>query len=583
MATAAELAERERKEIQTIFEQWDEDGSNTIERNELAAIMQKVSVSLTDADIDKLLKVIDTNCDGVIDFTEFVAWVTDRKATQTVGKDGWIENFDSRSMLKPLFDVFDKAKTGFISRDEFVECAQILGNSLSLHPLASGDSLAIDWKENPLGEKVGFDEFVDWQTMILQKSGILNNKLPMLVKELAEAMQDIFMIDKMHGQGGAGGGDSAQIHKALEESIKKVAETVRLLYTEKVECITGVEDTAFDKDTIAQSCWFKPPSSSDMHHLARECAKSLGIRLDNVGKSQTQQASQDQPVASRTPSKSATPERIPSRTPSKSASQETSSDPSKSASQDQQTPERSAIVAESPASLEGSSPSADATGVVVRSAKRRPSKVLTRRISLRSTVQASIGQVTFVIPDVNRGKHIDHAPWLAKVMRRSPDATGEGMVVDACIYKLSRPSNKWTLVEGTKDFDKAYEALPKELKLYSLLKVQALMGNQLSWPAVKQALNTAEQLELLAEEEIDKYEEHMQKLAEKHIEEVMDEKELTKSLSETAFEYLERDIKKSPMEVLVVLSDLGLLEVGKQVWADIMAPEQDQLPLSKEN
>lgn len=558
MATAAELAERERKEIQTIFEQWDEDGSNTIERSELATIMQKVSVSLNEKDIDKLLKVIDTNGDGVIDFKEFVAWVTDRKASQTVGKDGWIENFDCRSMLKPLFDVFDKERTGFILRDEFMECAQILGNSLSLHPLASKDSLAIDWKENPLGDKVDFNEFLEWQTKILQRSGILNNKLPKLVAELAEAMQDIFRIDKMHGQGGAGGGD-AQIHKALEESIKKVAQTVRLMYTEKVECITHEEETVNDKDTIVNSCWFMPPSPSDIHHLARECAKSLGIRLDNVGKSQTSQATQDEEVPSR-----------PSRRPSKSASQ------------DQQTPEKNIIVSDSPASVERPSPSSGGAGdVVVRSAKRRPSKALARRVSLRSTVQASIGQVTFVIPDINHGKHTDHAPWLAKVMRRGPALTGDGFVSEACIYKLRRPEGKWMLLEGTRDFDKAYEALPKELKLYSLLKVQALMGNQLSWPAVKQALSTSEQQDILTEENIDEYEEHMLKLAEEHIGKIMDEKELTKSLSETAWEYLEREINKSPMEVLAVLSDLGVLNVEKQVWADIMVPEQEQLQVGK--
>ena len=81
-----------------------------------------------------------------------MAWITDRRADRTVGNDGWIEHFDVEMLLRPMFEVFDRNKDGLILRAEREECSQILGNSLSIHPSASPDCLAMDWKQLPSNE-----------------------------------------------------------------------------------------------------------------------------------------------------------------------------------------------------------------------------------------------------------------------------------------------------------------------------------------------------------------------------------------------------------------------------------------------
>lgn len=179
-----------------------QDSSGTIDRDELASIMYKVSSSMSQGDIDRLLSAIDTNRDGIIDFREFVSWLTDRRADRTIGKDGWIERFDIHSLLRPMFNVFDRNNDGFIRRSELEECSQILGNSLSIHPLATSDCLVLDWKQLPAKDVVDFKEFVDWQVKHLQKSGIPNNQLPKLMEELCESLQIIFDIDKLHQECG---------------------------------------------------------------------------------------------------------------------------------------------------------------------------------------------------------------------------------------------------------------------------------------------------------------------------------------------------------------------------------------------
>jgi len=192
--------------------------------------MYKISSSMSEREIDKLLGVIDTNGDGLIDFKEFVGWLTDREADRTVGNDGWIEKFDIHTLLRPMFNVFDRNKDGLIRRSELQECSQILGNSLSIHPASTNDCLVLDWKELPAKEEVSFQDFVDWQVKHLQKSGIPNNQLPTLLEELCESMQIIFDIDQLNQKGV----ENSKVHEALNDSVMKVADATRRIYTKKL-------------------------------------------------------------------------------------------------------------------------------------------------------------------------------------------------------------------------------------------------------------------------------------------------------------------------------------------------------------
>eukprot|EP00439_Symbiodinium_sp_Y106_P076030 s796_g15.t1 len=69
--------------------------------------------------------------------------------------------------------------------------------------------------------------------------------------------------------------------------------------------------------------------------------------------------------------------------------------------------------------------------------------------------------------------------------------------------------------------------------------------------------------------------EHMERTAEKHIREIYSEQELDQmdSIEEAAYEYLEEHVKISPVEILAVLSELGLIQVEDTVWSQLLEEE----------
>ena len=56
------------------FAKFDKDGSNAIDRDELAALMKSLGTELTDDQVTTALKDLDINKDGVIDLSEFSRW-----------------------------------------------------------------------------------------------------------------------------------------------------------------------------------------------------------------------------------------------------------------------------------------------------------------------------------------------------------------------------------------------------------------------------------------------------------------------------------------------------------------------------
>eukprot|EP00439_Symbiodinium_sp_Y106_P077042 s796_g16.t1 len=451
MATAQAVAEDAQAQILKHFTHWDADGSGTIDKDELATIMYKVSSSMSQRDITRLLAVIDTNQDGLIDFREFVAWITDRRADRTVGNDGWIEHFDVEMLLRPMFEVFDRNKDGLILRAELEECSQILGNSLSIHPSASPDCLAMDWKQLPSNETVNFQQFVDWQVSSLEKCGIPNNQLPRLLEELCESLQIIFDIDRLHDQGV----DNSRVHDALAESVRKVADTTRRIYTRKLSNIDN-QDEAMPEERAA---WVCPPDVNDMHLLARLCAKRSGVRLLNY-----QEEGTIEPAAA---------ERARHR-PSAIPTASTSSRPGRGRNS-------------------------------VSNLPQSPATKKVRKLSIRSEVRLAIGHVSVCIPDTLTDLPPADRPWMAKVTRSQYDIDQRRMINDVLIYVLNRASSIWTVMKDTRHFDRAWNALPPALQLFALLKAQALMADCISWHGTKTAMETAENYGLVSAEACDKY------------------------------------------------------------------------------
>jgi len=513
MPCAQEVAEDAEALILKHFTDWDSDGSGTIDKFELATIMYKISSSMSEREIDKLLGVIDTNGDGLIDFKEFVGWLTDREADRTVGNDGWIEKFDIHTLLRPMFNVFDRNKDGLIRRSELQECSQILGNSLSIHPASTNDCLVLDWKELPAKEEVSFQDFVDWQVKHLQKSGIPNNQLPTLLEELCESMQIIFDIDQLNQKGV----ENSKVHEALNDSVMKVADATRRIYTKK---LASLDNMGSEAAAVQEPIWVNPPKANDMHLLARVCAMRCGIRLLNFQEEGSIEPAVDRNSKQRTTSSSHRPGKG-ARRPS------------------------------------------------------HPSLGAGRRLSVRSELRLAIGQISLCIPDLSSSMTAKNRPWLAKVTRQRADPDKKGMIEDILIYSLDRETSKWYEYEDKARFEKMRRSLPGALQLFALLEAQALFG-ELSWSAAKGAMEAAEREGLLSEEAAEKYIEHMEAKAEDHIRDIRTDAEISQldSIEEAAQEYLEEHVKVSPLEILAVLCDLRVVKVPDDVWKQILDADQ---------
>lgn len=60
------------EEMRSAFKVFDKDGSGTISKDEMAQVMKLFGDSLTNEDLDVMLREVDKNGDGTIDYEEFV-------------------------------------------------------------------------------------------------------------------------------------------------------------------------------------------------------------------------------------------------------------------------------------------------------------------------------------------------------------------------------------------------------------------------------------------------------------------------------------------------------------------------------
>lgn len=69
-------------------------------------------IKLSVKDIEKAMSVIDSNNNGVIDYTEFIAACM------------YSQDYSQEKQIKQAFMYFDKDNSGTISRDELRQCLQ---------------------------------------------------------------------------------------------------------------------------------------------------------------------------------------------------------------------------------------------------------------------------------------------------------------------------------------------------------------------------------------------------------------------------------------------------------------------------
>jgi len=108
---ASRIPEDQISSLRDVFSKFDTNGDGRLNLEELKAGVKKVQgVGLKEEDIENVMKVMDSNNNGFIDYTEFIA--------------GCLQSYNylQETHLKSAFTYFDKDGSGMISKDELKSC-----------------------------------------------------------------------------------------------------------------------------------------------------------------------------------------------------------------------------------------------------------------------------------------------------------------------------------------------------------------------------------------------------------------------------------------------------------------------------
>lgn|ERR1719195_470028 len=144
-----EMDERLKK----TFDDFDKDGDGKIDEKDLAQLLKKWNISVTDIELKDILNELDSDRNGQIDFKEFKNFMT----------AGGISN---NQQLRSTFKLFDENGDGFIDAKELKQTLANLGNKLS------DAQIEAIMKEADMDKdgKVSFAEFCKYFAKIDKKS-----------------------------------------------------------------------------------------------------------------------------------------------------------------------------------------------------------------------------------------------------------------------------------------------------------------------------------------------------------------------------------------------------------------------------
>ncbi|KAI6226234.1 hypothetical protein M3Y99_01312700 [Aphelenchoides fujianensis] len=117
-ALAEHYTKNEIEEYRALFSMFDTDGSGAIGNEELKQAMIQIGLQASDKEIDDLIKEVDEDGNGEIDFVEFCHCI---KRSQNIVKE------TNEEMVRQCFQIFDQDGNGVITENEFMYIAKEVG------------------------------------------------------------------------------------------------------------------------------------------------------------------------------------------------------------------------------------------------------------------------------------------------------------------------------------------------------------------------------------------------------------------------------------------------------------------------
>ena len=114
------ITDEQRKDYQDIFDQFDKDKDGKISGKELQNAMFSMGQNPTEEEINEMMREVDLNQDGKIDFDEFMILMTNN-SPETQAEEEVIN----------AFRVFDKEGNGLIASSELKHIMMTIGDKMT--------------------------------------------------------------------------------------------------------------------------------------------------------------------------------------------------------------------------------------------------------------------------------------------------------------------------------------------------------------------------------------------------------------------------------------------------------------------
>ncbi|OQR90865.1 hypothetical protein ACHHYP_05191 [Achlya hypogyna] len=162
-ASDAEYLTQMKRALRTAFDFYDVDQSNSIDRDELGHILRAVGDDLTTDELETVLRAVDVDSSGQIEFDEFYLMMKQRLRQQRV-----VFRAKRELEIRAIFDQMDTDRNGMLDADEFHHA---LVAQLRI-PLTNDEFYAVlDETDTSNDGLVDIDEFSAFMLLVEQVSG----------------------------------------------------------------------------------------------------------------------------------------------------------------------------------------------------------------------------------------------------------------------------------------------------------------------------------------------------------------------------------------------------------------------------
>ena len=135
------------KEFKDAFAIFDKDGGGSITTQELGDVMKSLGQKPTNAELDPMVREIDADGNGEIDFPEFLTMMLRKMNEGNPEKE-----------LMDVFMVFDKDGSGTISAEELRSAMKVIGEKLTDDEIEDALKLADSGGDG----EIDYDEFIQF-------------------------------------------------------------------------------------------------------------------------------------------------------------------------------------------------------------------------------------------------------------------------------------------------------------------------------------------------------------------------------------------------------------------------------------